>query len=276
MKVYTTEKFMKKSKSMCLTRCTTTRSEPTHTHEFIELVYILSGRVTHEIDGCRYSLRRGDMLFMNLGCTHAFFSDTEYCYVNILFSPKMMADTENAFPLLTLTTFNEMRNDADFGKLTFFGKERTEAEEIINAMLREYKEQPSHWEQVLGNYLQTLLIKMLRKTEQGMDQKEISHMWRELSEYIDRNLDTKLTLSSLAEKCFYNPSYFSRSFKEKFGMTMTEYITKKRLDRAVSLLSTTDLSLEEISEQAGFSDRAACTHAFAKYLGTNPKDYRKK
>lgn len=276
MKIYTTHEMMNKSENFSITKCNSKKAEPIHTHEFIELVYIQSGKVTHEINGRQYPLKHGDILFMNFGCTHAFFSDTEYCYINILFSPEMLTDTENALSLLTLTTFNEMRNDADFGKLTFFGGERTEIEEIISTMLLEYKEQPSHWEQVLSNYLQTLLIKMLRKTEEGLDKKEISDMWRELSQYIDQNLGSKLTLSSLAEKCFYNPSYFSRCFKEKFGMTMTEYITRKRLDHAKELLAATDLSIEEISERCGFSDRAACTHAFSKYLGANPKDFRKK
>lgn len=279
MKIYTTDEFMNQSKRFYIGKCNAKTAEPIHTHDFIELVYILSGEVTHEIDGRQYPLRRGDILFMNLGCTHAFFSDSEYSYFNILFTPKLLEEglaPANTLALLSLSAFNEMRNDAPFGKLSFFGRERAEVEEIILSMHREYKEKRSHWEQVFGNSLHTLLIKMLRKTEEGMDQREISQMWQGLSEYIDQNIGQKLTLSSLAEKCFYNPSYFSRSFKEKFGMTMTEYITRKRLDHAKELLAATDLSIEEISERCGFSDRSACTHAFSKYLGANPKDYRKK
>lgn len=276
MKIYTKKEFIHPGKTLYVGKCSTSRAELPHGHEFIELVYISSGQVTHEIDGQRYLLRQGDILFMNLGCTHAFYSEEEYTYINILFSPEVLEERENPLPLLSLSAFNELRHDAAFGKLSFFGEERSEIEATVFSMLKEYKEKKPHWERILSNQLHTLLLKMLRKTEQGMEERELDTMWRELSEYIDQNFGQKLTLSSLAEKCFYNPSYFSRCFKEKFGMNMTEYITRKRLDHAKELLSTTALSLDMISEQAGFADRAACAHAFQKYLGANPKDFRKK
>ena len=276
MRIYKTDEFMKENQTIHLCEFTSRYPEPIHSHDFIELVYILSGTGLHEINGDQYSLSHGDLLFMNIGCTHGFSSEEGFRYVNILLSPKILANTENALALLSLTTFNELCTDAEFGKLTFFGKDRAEIETIIQAMLEEYNAKPTHWEQVLSDYLHILLTKLLRKTENGMDQRELGEMWHSLSQYIDQNIGERLTLSSLAEKCFYNPSYFSRSFKEKFGMTLTEYLTRKRLKRAISLLSSTDLSMDQISEQAGFSDRAACSHAFSKYLGANPKDFRKK
>lgn len=276
MKIYTKNEFIHPGKTIYVGKYSTSRAEPVHTHEFIEIVYILSGQVTHEIDGHQYPLQRGDILFMNPGCTHAFYSNEKYTYINLLFSPEVLGESENPLPLLSLSAFNELRHDAAFGKLSFFGEERGEAEAMILSMLRENEEKKPHWEEILSNQLHTLLLKMLRKAEQGIEEREINALWRELSEYIDQNIGQKLTLSSLAQKCFYNPSYFSRCFKEKFGMTMTEYIQRKRLDHAKALLATTDLSLEEISERAGFADRAACAHAFLKYLGSNPKDFRKK
>lgn len=276
MRIYTSDEFMPKNQNIHLLECSAKRPEPLHRHDFIELVYILSGNGIHEINGKQYSISHGDLLFMNIGCAHGFSSEEGFRYVNILLSPKILANTENALALLSLTTFNELCTDAEFGKLTFFGKDRAEIETIIQAMLEEYNAKPTHWEQVLSDYLHILLTKLLRKTENGMDQRELGEMWHSLSQYIDQNIGERLTLSSLAEKCFYNPSYFSRSFKEKFGMPLTEYVTRKRLDRAISLLSTTDLSTEKICEQAGFSDRAALHHAFAKYLGASPKDFRKK
>ena len=105
MRKYTTEEFMKSNKNLHIFRCGSTSAVSdvsVHTHEFIEIVYVLSGEMVHEIDGCRYNTARGDMLFMNYGCTHAFSSESTYTYVNILFSPELMADavitTQNAFP----------------------------------------------------------------------------------------------------------------------------------------------------------------------------------
>ena len=280
MREYKTKDFMKHSKTLHVFKSKTAGHESEHTHQFIEIVYVASGSATHTINGSSYTLNHGDIVFMNYGCTHSFVADKDNTYVNILFSPDVLGDNiitpANAFSLLWLTAFNDMRNDSDFGRISFFGQERARVEGIIGEMVTEYRNKESGWETVAGNNLGTLLILMLRKNQKGIGADTPDTVWRELSEYIDSHFEQRLTLSSLAEKCFYNPSYFSRVFKEKFGMSLKEYITRKRLDCAIELLLTTDLPIEKISEISGFADRGACSHAFSKYLGSNPKDYRKR
>ncbi len=282
MRTYTAEQYMKSNKNIHISKY---KKEPhaagdsLHTHDFIEIVYVLAGEMEHEIDGCRYRTAHGDMLFMNYGCRHAFTSEGDYTYVNILFSPEVMADAvitaQNAFSVLSLSAFNEMRAAQDFGCVRFFGAERDEIEALILSMLGEYEKKQTSWETVLGNLLTNLIIKMLRKTELGLAGGEMDGVWQSLSDYIDQNIDANLTLSALAEKCFYNPSYFSRVFKEKFGVSLTEYVTRKRLSYAVKLLSGSELSMEEICERTGFADKSSLYHAFSRYLGTTPGEYRR-
>ncbi len=278
MRIYTTDEMMTRCRTMQVTRCPYVKSFKEHTHEFIELVYITSGAVEHTVDGHSYSLKHGDILFMNCGCTHSFCSDEDFTYVNILFSPEFVGESivnsVNAFSLFSLTAFNEMRGGSEFGKVSFFGNERREIENLIEEMLDEYEAQETYWESVLRNHLNTLIIKMIRKTEMGIAPKEMDDIWYSLSEYIDNNIDSKLTLSELAQKCFYNPSYFSRIFKEKFGVSLMEYVTKKRVDHAIELLSNTDISVDEISSRVGFSDRNSLYHAFSKYGKGSPRSYR--
>lgn len=278
MRVYTSSEMMKQSKTMFVEENKSIGDIAPHTHDFVELVYILSGKAVHTVDGRSYNLSRGDILFMNCGCVHSFVSENEHTYVNILFSPEIIGENivtnETAFSLFSLTAFNQMRNDSEFGKISFFGDERLEIENIIRSMLTEYRGKQTYWERSMRNYLNNLIIKMLRKNETGFEPCEIDGMWRELSAYIDENLGEKLTLSDLAEKCFYNPSYFSRVFKEKFGVSLVEYITKKRIAYAVDLLQSTDMPIEEISEKVGFSDRNSFYHAFSRYMNRTPSSYR--
>ena len=280
MRAYTKEEKMTRSKFISIDKCPCVPSYRPHTHEFVELVYILSGSVEHTVDGRSYSLSCGDILFMNCGCTHSFRSDKEYSYINILFTPELIGEEvvnfRNAFSLFSLTAFNEMRGEAEFGKISFSGKERQEIESLISEMLREYDARETYWENILINDLNKLIIKMLRKTELGLVPTELDDTWAELSEYIDKNLGSKLTLSELAQKCFYNPSYFSRIFKERFGESLVEYLMKKRVDYALALLGETDLSVDEISLKVGFSDRNALYRAFSKYNKLSPSQYRSK
>ena len=277
MRVYKTEALIEKGKSIHVFQGNYPTSD-THTHDFIEMKYIFSGKGREIIDGMEYEVERGDMLFINYGSTHSFDFGKEVSYINICFSPEIVGENiitpENAFSLLSLTAFNEMRSDSSGGKLSFFGDDRRTVEELLRFMLAEYKAKAYAWDTVMGNYLNILITYMLRRTEAGVHREELGETWRELSEYIDKNLNSKLTLSALAGKCFYNPSYFSRVFKEKFGMSLVEYVTRKRLDHAVALLRESSYSVDEISEMSGFSDRSSFYHAFSKYIGGSPSDYR--
>lgn len=280
MYIYKTEELFHSNETICITQITDRCCEPIHTHDFIEIVYILSGKMLHTIDGVQHEVKSGDILFMNYRCTHSFSTSTEYSYINLLFSPEHIGEdllsSPNAFVLLSYTVFNDICKQTDSGKSSFQGTEKKEIEDILFAMLKEYREKKTMWKTMLGNHLNNLLIKILRKSELAMNEREASDMWQKLSEFIDSNLEENLTLTMLAKKCFYNPSYFSRLFREKFGMSMMEYITRKRLDRAVDLLSTTDLSVEKISEVAGFTDRNNMYRAFSRYLGSSPLKYRVK
>jgi AraC-like DNA-binding protein len=281
MRVYKIEELTQNSKTMYLSKCMVRVGEPLHTHDFIEIVYILSGKITHIIDGQSYSFSRGDLIFMNYGCTHAILAcDTPgSSYVNIIFSPETISESitpSNAFSLLALTAFNTLSGEDAYGKLTFTGQERKLLESIILTMHAECKERSRGWEDIIMSYFNVILTYMLRKSNSVIERREMDDTWGELLEYIERNLESKLTLSGLAQKCFYNPSYFSRVFKEKFGVSLTEYIMQKRLERAAELLEDSALPIEEIGFKVGFGDRSSFYHAFVRRYGIAPQQFRKK
>ena len=127
---------------------------------------------------------------------------------------------------------------------------------------------------MMENYLNILLTKM-RRADEGSDADGImKDIWQVLKDYIDENPGSDLSLSALASKCFYNPSYFSRTFKKKFGTSPTEYIRTKRIERAKTLLREEDTPVEVIISRVGFSDRSSFYHAFAAQTGMTPAEYR--
>ena len=82
-----------------------------HTHDFIEIVYVIKGKGTHVVDGRSYPTSSGDLLFINYGCTHSFESIGGFEYTDILIKPEFVSESlkgsENAFSLLTIKDFNE-------------------------------------------------------------------------------------------------------------------------------------------------------------------------
>ena len=250
-----------------------------HTHDFIEIVYVMDGEATEIVNDGKYEVKRGDLIFINYKSTHAFKSNGNFSYINICFNPETVGDTlitpENAFALLQLTAFDELRRENDDGMVSFFGRERDEIEGILSSMLAEYKSEHAFKKTVLESYMNILLVKVLRKTAAEPHSAERSRTWSEIADYIDKNLGKELTLSALAQKCFYNPSYFSRVFKEHFGTPLTEYVNKRRIDRAKQLLLDGELSVEEIAYRVGYPSKTSFYRAFSRETGTTPAEYKK-
>ena len=94
--------------------------------------------------------------------------------------------------------------------------------------------------------------------------------------YIDENLEQKLTLRTIADVACLTPTYFSSVFKKLNGVSPWEYITIKRVERAVEMLKTTDLTKLEIAERCGFSGSSNFYKAFAAVTGKTPSDYQRK
>lgn len=278
MKIYKSENYIPKGQRIGVYSCMNLGSDTLHSHDFIELVYVTNGKAMQYIDENCYEVGRGDVLFINYGSVHSFDACEDFCYVNICFYPEVVSDSiithENAPAILALTAFNEMRGDRNGGKISFHGSERSEIESIINLMLAEADGELPYRDKLIESCMNILITKMLRKTELGADGVP-RDLWDELRDYIDANPDGELTLSTLAKKSFYNPSYFSRLFKQKFGMSLTEYVGRRRIDLALKLLSEGEESTDKIISRCGFSDRSSFYHSFAKYTGTTPSEYRK-
>ena len=280
MRIFKAEKYIGKGTVGIFRQDLHQNREEEHSHDFIEVVYVLSGSAVQWVDGESYEVSRGDMIFINYGACHAFQPRDDFQYINICFLPEVLCaklvDGENALAMLSLTAFDELRREKNGGKLSFSGEARGEVEFILGSMLREYRQQLPACEQVLESYLSILFSKMLRKTLAGEDAAQIRDAWQSLREYIDENLGQELTLSALAKKSFYNPSYFSRMFKQKFGVSLSHYLRQKRIEQAMGLLADTDLSVEKIMEKTGYNDRSVFYHAFSKIAGMAPAEYREK
>ena len=280
MLTYRADKLIKNGETLHIFSRPTDETMDEHTHDFIEIVYVRSGRAAQHINSEVYEVGRGDLLFINYGCVHKFVPLEGFSYVNICFGPEVLGDgiitPENAFALLQLTAFDELRRDSDSGVVHFGAAEREEIEALLAAMEREYKGNAISRRIMLESYMNILFVRILRKISAGEPALAADgRVWQELSDYIDSNPGGELTLAALAGKCFYNPSYFSRAFKERFGMTLTEYVNRRKVEAAVQLAADPSLSAEQIAVRVGFSGKNALYRVFLKIKGMPFSDFRR-
>ena len=93
--------------------------------------------------------------------------------------------------------------------------------------------------------------------------------------YVKNNLSQKITLSDLSWKLHCSTVTITEHFKKEFGMTIMEYIAKKRMEKARRLLLHSELSIRDIAEECGFSDDEYFSRCFKGVHGMSPISWRK-
>ncbi len=94
-------------------------------------------------------------------------------------------------------------------------------------------------------------------------------------EYLEKNYVKQISLDYLAEYFFINKFYLTRIFKEQYGITINNYIQQIRITQAKHLIRFTDMPMEKICLQCGFSDASYFSRIFKKIEGCSPNEYRK-
>lgn len=95
-------------------------------------------------------------------------------------------------------------------------------------------------------------------------------------DFINKNYFKNLRLDEIAQQIYLNPIYFLRLFKKCYKMTPSHYVTIKRLNEACRLLTRTDLSIKEISENTGFCNQFYFSKVFKSHFNKTPFEYRSK
>lgn len=93
-------------------------------------------------------------------------------------------------------------------------------------------------------------------------------------EYIIANYGESISLEDIAELVNLSPNYFSNLFKEEFGETYIEFLTKIRMEQAKELIGENTYSLKEISYLVGYKDPNYFSRVFKRYYHTSPKHFQ--
>ena len=96
-----------------------------------------------------------------------------------------------------------------------------------------------------------------------------------IEKVIMENLEENLSLEFIAEKVFLSPKYISRIFKEEKGMNITQFMMEYKLKKAAKLLVESNLPLEELVKQVGFSSSNYFIKKFKEKYSITPVQYRR-
>jgi AraC family transcriptional regulator len=98
---------------------------------------------------------------------------------------------------------------------------------------------------------------------------------RRAKELIQARLDTEVSVAELATECRISRSHFARAFKDTTGISPHRWLQACRVDRAKTLLLSSQLPLTTIANRCGFADQSHFSRVFSKWVGVSPSAWRR-
>lgn len=135
---------------------------------------------------------------------------------------------------------------------------------------------PHYTDPELDAYCQTLKIFARYLEEHYLLPANRQTIGQMVKTYIRNNLQKKITLAEISMNLHCSTVTLTENFRKEFGYTIMQYVTKKRMDLAESLLINSSTSITEIAESCGFSDVEYFSKCFKTYHGISPSFWRQK
>jgi two-component system response regulator YesN len=124
-------------------------------------------------------------------------------------------------------------------------------------------------------WISSALNKFIELVYSCQDARKITQI-RPAINYIDANFDKQLSLAEIAHAAHLSVSRLAHVFKEQMNITIIDYLTSVRIERAKQLLLATDQSCTEICFQVGYNNQSHFTHTFKELVGMTPRQFRER
>lgn len=163
-----------------------------------------------------------------------------------------------------------------------------EFDSLYSQILNEFSKESEYKNKILGNLFMVILLKIKEKfwstynpIEEGNRDSQIVKSFKRLLELEFRKVlnngqnDVKLQAQHFAQKLDLHPNYLNSVIKSKTGRTVNDWISKRTLSIAKSLLLNTPYSSKEIAYKLGFSEPTHFSRFFKNHTQVSPNLFRK-
>jgi len=248
-----------------------------HTHNYYEFYFFLEGQVQMQVGDILYPVRYGDIMLIPPQVPHrpniksddtpyrrfVFWISQEYCNHLLQSSPDyayimQYVETEKHYIFHTdQILFNSIQSK-------------------LLRLLEEMRSQKFGRDAQITICINDLVLNLNRLAfDQNTPKRKNPEylLYEQLTEYIEEHLEDDLSLERLAKQFFVSKYHIAHVFKDNIGLSIHQYITKKRLNLCREAISG-QMSITEAYHKFGFGDYSSFYRAFKKEYGISPKDYR--
>ena len=142
----------------------------------------------------------------------------------------------------------------------------------ISEIIKEFQVKKIFYREKNSVQFKNLLIDLTRHRQLGNIHNDTV---RQVIQYIDQHPTGRISNAQIGLDLNYNPNYLNKLMIQHTGMTLHQYVLQNRLDYAMTLLHTTDRSVNDIALELGFHSLSHFSNYFKKETGTTPVLYRR-
>ena len=255
------------------------KDEEYHSHDFLEMAFVMSGTGRYRVEGNVFSIQEGDLLIFNPGarhqalyCPEAEVPATEFF---VGFSDiQFQGLPANTMPLpdgaILIHTTGELRRRI-YRICTSMQEEKTENRQGRYFMMKAY----------LMQYILLVIREQCAPVERSkgysFESVNKKYLVEQILNYFEEHYNEKISLDQIAENMYLSPFYISKIFKSETGAPPIRHLIDIRLENAMELLESGGYgSIQEVAARVGYDDAYHFSKLFKKRYGISPSQARKK
>lgn len=277
------DNFFAGGEKICIEKHLRFADFPLHSHDYIEMVYVYSGAITHVVDHEELTIKQGQILILNQYTSHSIKEcGEEDIAINLLIHPsyfqniKIPRHTKSKIDTFLFSSIFRPKGESHY--LYIESDNMLDVNNIMENIANEYYSLDTVRQEMMALYINLLLLIFI-KNDKNVHIPELSYHQSELAirvfEYIRDQYKTA-RLKELAQQLDMSSEHLSRQIKQQFNKTFTELLTEMRLLHAEQLLLSTQMTIQDIAESVGFSNITYFYQKFNKKHGVTPIVYREK
>ena len=256
------------------------RDFPKHSHDYVEIMYVCSGVITHVIGGKEVPVEEGQLIILGKETSHSIKkAELGDIGMNIIISPDLIESLYRSIKKSSSLSSNSLEGvlQKDGIPYSVFSAD-LEIQNLMESMI--YSTLCKN--EANGFILMQSITLLLSYLSKGTDTSIDSDKWMGYREQIRKKIlgyinstYSSATLTEAAEMLGLSPSYLSRLTHDIFGVSFKELLMSVRFDTACAMLSTTEIPIGDIINAVGYENNSYFHKEFKKRFGMTPNAYRK-
>lgn len=252
-----------------------------HEHTFFELVYILSETGLQCINNNKFDYHEGHMFLITPQDCHSFdiHTTTKFFFIrfNDIYIHSGFFGTKNIKNLEFILQHANHQPGCILKNIT----DKPLIKSIIEALIREYVNQDLYNKELIQQLINTLIVIVTRNIAKYLPEKideRSEEKTLDILQYIQNNIynPDKIKADTISQHFGISQNYLGRYFKKHTNETMQQYIIKYKLKLVENRLLHSEMRINEIAAELGFTDESHLNKLFKKYKGVIPSEFRKR